>query len=256
MKNTLLIAFTLLFCLKVAAQKSNVILFTENGERFYAILNGIRMNTEPVTNLKVQDLNQPNYALKVIFENKAIGEMNKTLYVEAGVEAVYAVRLDNKGSYKLGFRSSVPIAQASPLAPQQQIVYWGAPAPVASTTVVQQTTTTTNNGGNGNVAPGGNVNTTTSTGTGENVNINMNVNSNGAGTNMNTGTGENMSMNVNTNGLGMNVNINATGTGSSTNVTNSNLTTTTTTTTTTTNPHPVVNSQPVEIGRASCRERV
>ncbi len=244
MKKILLATFALLLCVQLFGQtaKSNCVLFTENGERFYAILNGQRMNDEPVTNLKVQDLNQPNYALKVIFENKTIGEMNKTLYLESGSEVVYAVKLDKKGAYKLAMRSSVPIAQAAPVAPQQQVVYWGAPVitpvvtptnpvtPVGtSTTVTEQTVTTTTVG-----SPTG-----------------MN-------TNVNTGNGENVSMNVTTDGFGMNVNINTNGMGTGTTVGTTSgtaVTTTTTTTTTTGNSNPPVvygNPQPVIVQPAPC----
>jgi hypothetical protein len=208
MKKMLLAAFALLLCVKLVAQNANVVLYTENGERFYAILNGIRMNDEPVTNLKVQDLNQPGYGLKVIFENKELGEMNKNMMVEAGSEAVYAIRLDKKGGYKLVFRSTVPIAQAAPPAPQQQIVYWGAPVVATTgtvstgTTVTEQTTTTT---------------TTT-----------------GTGVNTNTGTGESVSMNVTTDGFGLNINVSGTGTGTVDNATLTGTSTTVTTTTTTT----------------------
>ncbi|HQK98923.1 MAG TPA: hypothetical protein PLH61_12965, partial [Bacteroidia bacterium] len=49
------------------AQSSNVILFTENGEKFTAILNGIRQNDRPETNVKITGLNAEFYKLKVIF---------------------------------------------------------------------------------------------------------------------------------------------------------------------------------------------
>lgn len=231
MKKILFAALGLLLTAQLYAQAtSNVILFTENGERFYAILNGTRMNDEPVTNLKVQDLNQPSYTLKVIFENKTLGEMNKSLYVETGVEAVYAVKLDKKGTYKLAFRSSVPIAQAAPAAPQQQVVYWGAapavaPTPAPATTVeVTETVVTTT------------VPTTTTTTVG-------------------TPTGENISMNINTDGFGMNVNINGTGTSTNVGTTTGTATTTTTTTTTTvgtTPPTVVTNPQPVIVQAPPC----
>jgi Domain of unknown function (DUF4476) len=249
MKKSLLIAFALVLCVKVFAQvTSNVILFTENGERFYAILNGQRMNDEPVTNLKVQQLNQPNYALKVIFENKTIGEMNKTLYVESGVEAVYAVKLDKKAQYKLAFRSSVPIAQAAPPAPQQQVVYWGVAPVIGVTTTTTGTTGTTGTTMTTGVPVGTTTTvqeqttTTTTTGTGMNTNVN-------------TGTGENVSMNVNTNGFGMNVSINTTGSGVPATTSGVSTTTTTTTTTTgTTGTQPVIvsNPQPVIVQPAPC----
>lgn len=217
---------SLLF-MKLAAQNSNVVLYTENGERFYAIMNGQRMNDEPVTNLKVQDLNQPAYQLKVIFENKNLGEMNKNLYLEENVEAVYAVKMDKKGSYKLAFRSSVPIAQAAPPAPQQQIVVWGAPAPVAQ-----------------NVQPAPAA-TTTTTVVEETVTTTTNANGNGMSTNVTTPDGENVSMNVSADGFGFNMNIQTgSNTGTQT-VAGSSTVTTTTTTTTTSSPAPAVVAEPV-----------
>jgi len=175
------------------------------------------MNEEPVTNLKVQDLNQPNYQLKVIFENKNLGEMNKNVYLEQGVEAVYAVKMDKKGSYKLAFRSSVPIAQAAPIAPQQQVVVWGAPAPVAQNTQVQPAGTTT-----------------TTTVVEETVTTSTNANANGMSTNVTTPDGESVSMNVTTDGFGFNMNVQTGNNVGSQTVAGSSTVTTTTTTTTTT----------------------
>jgi hypothetical protein len=220
MKKLLLAAFALLLCAKVFAQNANVVLYTENGERFHAILNGLRMNDEPVTNLKVQDLNQPGYALKVIFENKTLGEMDKNMMVEAGNEAVYAIRLDKKGAYKLVYRSSVPLAQAPAPAPQQHVVVWGAPVQ----TGVVTTTGTTGTVGTSTTITEQTTMTTTTTGTGMNTNVN-------------SGTGENVNMNVTTDGFGLNISVSGTGTGTttsgSTGVVGSSTTVTTTTTTTT-----------------------
>lgn len=233
MKKILLATFALLLCVKVFGQTANVVLFTENGERFYAILNGLRMNDEAVTNLKVQDLNQPNYSLKVIFENKTLGEMNKTMYVEAGTEVVYAIKLDNKGKYKLGLRSQVPIAQAAPVAPQQQVVYWG--APVNTGPVV------TNTGGTGTVVTGGSTTITEQTTT--------TTTTSGTGVSTSTPTGESVNMNVTTDGFGLNINVSGTGMGNATTgntgVTGTSTTVTTTTTTTTGGSGGVVVAEPV-----------
>lgn len=207
MKKLILTALTL-FCFAGAfAQMSNVVLFTENGERFYAILNGLRMNEEPVTNLKVDDLNQPAYKLKVIFENKDLGDMDKNLYCQPGEETVYMIKQNKKGVYKLAMRSSVPLAQAAPVADNVYLYHWGGvnnqtqvvepvnTGTAVTTTVVEETTTTT------------------------------------TGTNMGTGTGENVSMDVNVDGFGMSVNINA---NDNMGTTDAAVMTTTTTTTTTT----------------------
>jgi hypothetical protein len=210
MKKLILTTLTLFCFAGVFAQMSNVVMFTENGERFTAILNGLRMNDEPVTNLKVEDLNQPAYKLKVIFENKDLGEMDKNLYCQPGEETVYMIKQNKKGDYKLAMRSSVPIAQAVPMADNTYLYHWGGAntnnqvttpvntGPAVTTTVVEETTTTT-------------------TGT-------------TMGTTTNTGTGENVSMDVNVDGFGMSVNIN---TNDNMGTTDAGVMTTTTTTTTT-----------------------
>lgn len=237
----LLVAFSLLLCLKVVAQKSNVILYTENGERFYAVMNGLRMNDEPVTNLKVQDLIQPSYGLKIIFENKSIGEMNKTLYLESGVEAVYAIKLDKKGGYKLTFRSSVPMSQASGPTAQQQVVVWGAPAATAVTPAPAPANTGATMGTSATVNTGNTMGTATPVGTSTTVvqqtTTTTTTSGTGMNTNVNSGNGENISMNVNTDGFGLNINVSGTGVGTTTStqpaVTGTSTTMTTTTTTTT-----------------------
>lgn len=194
MKKLMLTALAMLtFAGVFAQQNSNIVLFTEGGERFYAVVNGLRMNDEPVTNLKIEDLNQPGYKLKVIFEDKALGEMDKNLYCQPGEETVYMVKKNKKGEYKLAFRSSVPLAQAPPPPPTQRVIVFNPnPQPAQTTMVVEETTTTTTTHGGGG------------------------------------GTGDNVSMNVNVDGFGMNVNVNTNDV-----QTSGSMTTTTTTTTTT-----------------------
>src|SRR5204862_490215 len=96
------------------AQTSNAILFTENGEKFTAILNGLRQNDKPETNVKITGLNAEWYKLKVIFDNTALGEKNFNLGVQLGNETSYAIKKNSKGEYVLRYISSVPIAQATP----------------------------------------------------------------------------------------------------------------------------------------------
>jgi hypothetical protein len=70
LKNKLLILMlSLTACTNLFAQNSNLIFFTENGERFTVILNGVRQNNSPETNVKITDLPAPSYKLKVIFDD-------------------------------------------------------------------------------------------------------------------------------------------------------------------------------------------
>ncbi len=158
------------------AQLSNLIFFTENGERFTVILNGIRQNQNPETNVKVTDLPAPNYKLKVIFDDPAMGQLDKNLVFNQGTESTFVIKVNKKNEYVVRWMNEVPIAQAIPPTPNQQVVVYTTQAPQTST-VTQTTTTVTDSYGQpaqGNVQMGININDPEL-----GVNINMNVNGGG-----------------------------------------------------------------------------
>ena len=169
MKKLIILSFLSLMFAQVNAQLSNVILFTENGERFTAILNGVRQNNEPETNIKITGLNAEFYKLKVIFESSALGEKNFNLAIELGMESTYVIKKNNKGEFVLRFMSSVVMAQAPRNVPEQAVVAYHV-NPVATPTQTSQTisTTTTTTSQGSNVDPGS-------------VNMNMGVNVDGMG---------------------------------------------------------------------------
>ncbi|CAN5475660.1 hypothetical protein BH11BAC2_BH11BAC2_26470 [soil metagenome] len=215
MKRLILSVFALLIAYVSGAQ-SNLILFTENGEKFTAILNGIRQNEKPETNVKITSLNAEFYKLKVIFDNQAFGEKNMNVAVEPGSETTYTIKKNTKGEFVLRLISSVPIAQAPPAPASQTVVVYGqtpAPEPAPAATVTHQTTTTTTTtGGNGNP---------------DNVNFNMGIN-----------VGE----------TGGSINMNMSGMDGSTSAQTTTIhqqSTTTTTTTTTTDPYSAPAPAPV-----------
>ena len=196
MKSFLLVpAFILLSLSRLAAQGSNVIFFSEEGEKFYVIMNGLRQNNEPQTNVKVSGIPASTYKVKIIFQDTAFGVSTKTIGLDPSSEQTYNIRRRNdakglgadlkavgkgwqkdlggdtatKELYVLRLLSNVNIAQAAPPASSQQVVvYSPAPAPVvsgsSSTTVVTTTTPPT---------------------TGTNTGVNMNVNVGGVGMGMN-----------------------------------------------------------------------
>ncbi|MBU0487870.1 MAG: DUF4476 domain-containing protein [Bacteroidetes bacterium] len=180
------------------AQTSNAILFTEQGEQFYVVLNGVKQNAKPETNVKVSDLNAANYKMKIIFADATLGELDKNLMLEPGNEVSYSIKKNNKGVYVLRFISSVPVAQAPPAPQNQTVVVYGTTPPVGTTTVVQETTTTTG------AAP----------------------------------EGVSMGLNVNDPDLGVSFNVNINAGGENTTSSSTSMTTTTTTTTTTSGGYP------------------
>lgn len=173
MKKTMLFLGLMLFAFSVRSQTTNAIVFTENGEKFTAILNGLRQNDKPETNVKITGLNAEFYKLKVIFDNTALGEKNFNMALQFGTETTYSIRKNNKGEYVLRFLSSVPLAEAPSSPPSQTVVVYNtspAPVPVSNQGQVTQTTTTTT--------------TTHGTGDPDNVSLNMGINMGGEGGNI------------------------------------------------------------------------
>lgn len=171
---------TLAFALSIGsgafAQFSNLIFFSENGEQFTIILNGIRQNSNPETNVKVTDLPAPSYKLTVIFDDAALGQFDKNLIFNQGTETTFVIKQNKKGEYLVRWMNEVPLAQALPQSPNQQVVVYTTQAAPAST-VTQTTTTVTESYGEpqqGNVSMGININDPEL-----GVNINMNVNGSG-----------------------------------------------------------------------------
>ncbi|MBK9399954.1 MAG: DUF4476 domain-containing protein [Bacteroidetes bacterium] len=174
MKRLTLLGMVLLLSFHISAQTSNVVLFTENGERFTAILNGIRQNDKPETNVKITGLSAEFYKLKVIFESTALGEKNFNMAIELGKENTYVIKKNNKGEFVLRFMGSVPLAEAPRNTPAQStVVYHANPVaqPVEGTMSSQTVTTTTTTQG-------------ASTGDPEAVSLNMGMNVDGVGGNI------------------------------------------------------------------------
>jgi len=161
--------FFILLSINLYSQTSNLIVFTEQGERFFLILNGIKQNSSLETNVKVTDLNANSYKVILIFENKQIPNLDKTIYFnEMGHEYTFNVKKNKKGNYVLRLISDVPIANA-PVPPANQTVIVYTQTPPAQTTTTTSTTTT-----NDGISFGMNIND-------NGVNANLNINTSGNG---------------------------------------------------------------------------
>ncbi|MEI6898588.1 MAG: DUF4476 domain-containing protein, partial [Bacteroidota bacterium] len=138
------------------AQMTNLVFFTEQGERFSVVLNGVLQNDKPETNIKITDLPAPTYKLKILFADANIPELDKTLMYQQGTETTFNIKKNNKGQYVLRFLSAVNMEDILPPPPTQKIIVYTTVAP--TTTVINQTNvtnTTINN--NTNVSSEGNV---------------------------------------------------------------------------------------------------
>ena len=245
-----------------AQQNNNLVIFSENGEKFWVILNGIKQNNSSETNVKVTGLIQPQYKVKVIFENKNIPDVNQNVFMSDGgnpanmMEFTYSVTKTKKG-YKLRYRSAAPFASVQTTPDQHVVTYTtGQPSDMNVTTTGGNVNVTSDGGMNGGSTTTTTTTTTNGTTTGNGngtVGMNVGVNTGGNGFNMNVtvndGTGNvqqttttttttsssttttsgGMNTSTTTTGnsgnTGMNVNVNTTGTGTNGGV-NMNVTTT------------------------------
>ncbi|MEI6747654.1 MAG: DUF4476 domain-containing protein [Bacteroidales bacterium] len=185
MKRIFLLLAVVLFSAITQAQMSNLIFFSEQGERFSVILNGVLQNANPETNIKVTDLPAPSYKLKIIFDDTKLSQIDKNLMYKQGFESTFVIKKNNKGEYIARWMNDVPLAQAMPPSPGQSIiVYTTIPAVPQTTTVTQSlTTTTTRNDNTSGASVGISVNDPDMA-----VNLNLNLNGNGTGSSSQTTT--------------------------------------------------------------------
>lgn len=181
MKTKLLLLALIAFAMRVSAQTGNLIVFTENGEKFSLVLNGVLQNATPQTNVKVTDLPASadfptGYKMRIIFADANLGTKDFNTAVVNGTERTVTIKKNNKGEYVQRMVSDVPLAQAPPT-PSTQTVYVYSTTPPASTTttttVSKSTTTTTTSASqpaNGNLSVTMGVNTS-ETGGGVNMNV-------------------------------------------------------------------------------------
>ncbi len=232
-------SFFLLFALLGSAvfAQSNLSIFNNNGQQFYVVLNGIRQNSKPETNVQVSQIKNGSYAVKVIFADGKTPDIDKNFMIDAPYDITARI-IFKKGKGKLQMIGQEPthgvIQEAVVYRPSDAAVYSDAVvvnsisnqnAAAAATQITQtlpvQTSTTTQ---------------TTGTGNATGVNMNMNVQettTNTTVTNMNNNANPNENVNLNMNlsvgGVNLNLNANASGTGLGAGTTVSETTTTTTT---------------------------
>ena len=129
----------------------NLTIFSEDGDKFYLLLNGEKQNSTPQANLRVEDLSQPFYNAKIIFADSTLAPVSKNNLMIEGVDnvmmdVVYKIKKDKTGKSKLNYFSSVE-AKNNYIPPAGVYVYhYGQPAMVQVSNGTTLTTTTTTYG--------------------------------------------------------------------------------------------------------------
>ncbi|OFZ53393.1 MAG: hypothetical protein A3D92_05295 [Bacteroidetes bacterium RIFCSPHIGHO2_02_FULL_44_7] len=162
-----------------AQSTGELVIFSNNGEPIYLIMNGVYQNYEPATNVRVQALTDEFYNTRVLCPNNTF-EIQKNLMIKRGYTSTYRV-IEKDGEYKLRFFSESPLEtyQNDQAYGNQSTIIFHATGDVPTATTHTTTTTSTTSGGLNN--------------NGEAVNINIQVGETG----MNTGIYVNDGMDMN-----------------------------------------------------------
>ena len=130
----------------------NLTIFSEDGDKFYLVLNGEKQNNLAQANLRLEELPQPYYNAKIIFADSSIATISKNNLMLASadntmMDVTYKIRKDKTGKAKLNYFSAIEV-QPDYIPPAGVHVYhYGRPAVVqVSNGTVLTTTTTTSNG--------------------------------------------------------------------------------------------------------------
>lgn len=205
------------------AQTSDIVVFSEMGEKFTLVIDGDVKNESPATRVVAKGIRNETPLVVVRVAETGVPPVRQNTFLEFGKEYTLKLTTNKKGEYVLRMQGMADLgtsAEAVEEAPKPTTFREDPPAPPAGTTM--GTTQTVSGGGE-------QLTTTVET-----------VESEGA-----DGDGENVNMSFGINGMGINMNVGVTnGTGA----TQSTTTTTRTTTTTTTvrgEPTPVPTPAPV-----------
>ena len=163
----------------IAQSNYNLIIFSEEGDAFYAIVNGVRQNDKPETNVKITGLTAEALSLRVEFENKALPKLKQNMMAEPGYEHTVRIKTTMKKELKLQYFGKVALADA----PKNS-------APTIAYHSSENTSSGYNTTSGGDDSEGNSSVTTTSTTTTTKINsdpnnVSFNINAGGTGVNMN-----------------------------------------------------------------------
>ncbi|MGZ4090070.1 MAG: DUF4476 domain-containing protein [Bacteroidia bacterium] len=113
MKKSILL-FTLIFTglFSFAQDTYNLVLFSDDGEPFFAFVNGIRQNDKPETNIKVTGLNSQALSIRVQFEDGKLPVLKQNMAPEAGYEHTVRIKKNVKKVMKMQYFGKVALNEA------------------------------------------------------------------------------------------------------------------------------------------------
>ncbi|MEO1253922.1 MAG: DUF4476 domain-containing protein [Bacteroidota bacterium] len=142
-----LIYSTLLICsLSSIGQTSNLVFFTEEGEKFTLYVNGAKINDAPDIRVKATGVSGDFAQAKIVFETPGAPELKKGIMLEPGKEMSAVVKKNKKGKYVFRPVGSADI-QEEEKSETVRITQTAPPAQQQTTTITTTTTTETKEDG-------------------------------------------------------------------------------------------------------------
>jgi hypothetical protein len=138
-------------CPLVSFAQSSLTIFSEDGYKFYLVLNGQKQNNVAMTNVRIDGLSQPQYAVKILFEDPAKPEISKNVptvdpQTNAFADVTYKIKTTKDGDLKMRYFSATPVQPNYVAPPDVYVMHYGQPVPPpppGGTTVTQTTVTQT-----------------------------------------------------------------------------------------------------------------
>ena len=124
-----------------------ITVFSEDGDKFYLVLNGQKQNSTPQTNVRIDGLPNEFYNAKILFEDATKPEITKNIPTkDAGTgqfaEVTYKIKKTKDGDLKLRYFGATPVPVNYTPPPDMYVAHYGQPAPAPAATTVTQTTVT------------------------------------------------------------------------------------------------------------------
>ncbi|MEL7004749.1 MAG: hypothetical protein AAFN93_18720, partial [Bacteroidota bacterium] len=102
-----------IFYSQLSLSQSNLIFFTEEGENFTLYINGLKVNSQPTTNVMAEQVSGDFAQVKIIFETKGAPQLKKGMLIDLGNEMSTLIKKNKKGKYIFKPVNSVPILEES-----------------------------------------------------------------------------------------------------------------------------------------------
>lgn len=88
----------ILICVtRVFSQTTTLIIYNDEGRKFYVLFGGTKQNIEPETNVKIVDINLSAIKFKIKFENPDWPDMAKLIHLLPGTETFIRIEKNKRG---------------------------------------------------------------------------------------------------------------------------------------------------------------